>query len=152
MGTVSAGPQRKLPKQSRTIPVKGGGEDRGRYFRCWNCGFICDTQRDNLGGPASKGGAIPSEYALHAYGDYSTDSSTYPSRQTHPTLTQTVDGGLSQYEVEYRGIVLGDSIEHFHTILRNDATDSAKSVRHTHYGNGKAGGPFCGSRTYRGDY
>ena len=35
----------RLPKQKRTIPM---GE--GNRFKCWNCGFICNTDRDDNSG------------------------------------------------------------------------------------------------------
>ena len=35
----------------------GDGEDDGKYFRCANCGFVCDIDRDALGGPESRSGA-----------------------------------------------------------------------------------------------
>lgn len=47
---------RKPRKDSRTLPVKGKNEDEGKYYRCWNCGFICNVDRDELGGSASKDG------------------------------------------------------------------------------------------------
>lgn len=31
--------------------VFGNGEHSGKYFRCWNCGAICDKDRESLGGP-----------------------------------------------------------------------------------------------------
>lgn len=45
---------RKIPKRSRTIPiygssVRGDGQDAGKYYQCWNCGFICNKDRDALG-------------------------------------------------------------------------------------------------------
>ena len=39
----------RLPKRKKTIPLKGSLEDSGRYFKCWNCGFICDANRDKIG-------------------------------------------------------------------------------------------------------
>ena len=45
----------KLPTERRTIPLRsndrGSGRDKiddGKYFRCWNCGFICNIERDAL--------------------------------------------------------------------------------------------------------
>lgn len=43
--------RRKIGKEFKTIPVagnsvRGNGEDSGKYFRCGNCGFICDSTRD----------------------------------------------------------------------------------------------------------
>lgn len=45
---------RKPVKDSKTIPLwgspeRGDGLDDGKYYRCWNCGFICDVDRDALG-------------------------------------------------------------------------------------------------------
>ena len=56
-----------LPKQSRTIRRKadkfrgarsagGTGEDYKKYYRCWNCGFVCNEDRDALGGSSSGDG------------------------------------------------------------------------------------------------
>lgn len=39
----------RLPRFRKTIPVKGTAEDQGKYFRCWNCGFVCKDGRDALG-------------------------------------------------------------------------------------------------------
>lgn len=47
---------KKVRKDSRTIPVPGhrdygDGEDNGKWYRCWHCGFLCNVDRDELGGP-----------------------------------------------------------------------------------------------------
>jgi len=36
-------------RKKRTIPIYGEKEDTGKYFKCWNCGFICNVGRDSLG-------------------------------------------------------------------------------------------------------
>jgi len=36
----------RTPHRKRTIRVSGSFEDRNKYIRCWNCGFIVDTERD----------------------------------------------------------------------------------------------------------
>ncbi len=41
--------QQRLPKRKITIPLPGDLEDSGRYYRCWNCGFINDIQRNRVG-------------------------------------------------------------------------------------------------------
>ena len=45
--------RRTLPKRKRRIPVWGAEthtiDQSGKLFRCWNCGFICNTDRDELG-------------------------------------------------------------------------------------------------------
>jgi hypothetical protein len=34
------------PTRRRRIDIPGSFEDKGKYIRCWNCGFIVDTDRD----------------------------------------------------------------------------------------------------------
>jgi len=36
---------RSLPKQKKRLEQAAKGTDRGRYFYCWNCGAINDSQR-----------------------------------------------------------------------------------------------------------
>lgn len=36
---------KKVPTHRRSRFVPGEFEDRNRYFRCWNCGFIIDSTR-----------------------------------------------------------------------------------------------------------
>lgn len=63
------GRTRKPRKDSRTIPVwgdpeKGGGEDHGTYYRCWNCGSICDVRRDARPKTHGHGGTPASEVTI----------------------------------------------------------------------------------------
>jgi hypothetical protein len=51
--------QTRLPRQKRTIEVPGSLEDSGKYFRCWNCGFINNVERNQLG---EVSGSIPITY------------------------------------------------------------------------------------------
>ena len=50
--------KRRLPTQKRTISIFGAmsyidgrsvKDQSGKLFRCWNCGFVCNTDRDKLG-------------------------------------------------------------------------------------------------------
>jgi hypothetical protein len=51
--------RRRVPKQKRTIPIYGAvaydasgkavKDQSNILFRCWNCGFVCNTDRDKLG-------------------------------------------------------------------------------------------------------
>ena len=45
---------RKTPHRKRTIQMSGSFEDRNKWIRCWNCGFIVNTERD-LGDPEQSG-------------------------------------------------------------------------------------------------
>lgn len=37
-----------MPARKRGIPLPGVREDRRKWFKCWNCGFICNIERDSL--------------------------------------------------------------------------------------------------------
>ena len=131
---------RKPRKDSRTIsvyghPEFGDGEDHKRYYRCWNCGFICDSERDALGGPDDRSGIQPDDYEVHAYGDYSTGG-----------LWQAV--GVQTTCV----ICLGGDINHFHVALENGSDGQPKKVGHKFAAPSKRGCPFCGCTNWRGDF
>ena len=65
--------KRKLTKRSRTLPVYGEGADKGKYFRCWNCGWICNVDRDELGDSDSGSGNDHTDYHEdHYYSTYDT--------------------------------------------------------------------------------
>lgn len=60
---------RKLPKESKTIPIKGYGDDEGKYYRCWHCGFICKVDRDSLGDRNSTHGVVLTNVSTPAVGN-----------------------------------------------------------------------------------
>lgn len=39
---------RQLPRQKRTLPLYGEKDDTGKFYKCWNCGFTCNAERDSL--------------------------------------------------------------------------------------------------------
>lgn len=41
--------RRKQPRLKRRIRVEGSFEDRGKWSRCWRCGFILNADRDFSG-------------------------------------------------------------------------------------------------------
>lgn len=63
----------RLRKESRTIPLygdadRGNGLDDGRYYRCWNCGFVCNIDRDALGDSESRDGLHYEDFPVPVYG------------------------------------------------------------------------------------
>ena len=120
-----------LPKRSRTLPIKGTGDDEGRYFHCWNCGFVCDSQRDELGGSDSSAGDDHTEYYRLAAPDSRIDT-TGKDPAKHA--------------------VLGGCIGHYHVTMRIGADSEPKTVMHNHISDISRGCPFCGSTNWRGDY
>ncbi len=67
---------RKVRKDSRTYPIygsneRGDGRDNDRYYHCWYCGFVCDVERDFIGGAEER-----SSIALIAYNQVTDDGTT----------------------------------------------------------------------------
>ena len=112
----------RLPKQAKSLPKRAKGEEAGKIFRCWNCGYTCDTDRDDDSGSSA--------------GDNHTDVST-------PAL------GYNENGVEDLMIVL-DEFSFYHTILELGADGEPKTIVHDHLTNVTKGCPFCGTTNYRG--
>lgn len=88
---------RRYPKQSRTIPIKahpdhGDGKDVGKYFRCWNCGFICNIEKNELGGPESRNKITIQRYTqVDEYGNTTTGTRYKPIMETGCPLCGTLN-------------------------------------------------------------
>lgn len=118
---------RRPRKESRTIPLRGYGDDAGLWYRCWNCGFICNSKRDALGDRDSQDGTVHTEYVARAEGatpgeELSPYSVMRALTGTFVSLTVDVDGsGIPPYD--------------YHA-----------------YDVGGTGCPLCHSLNWRGDY
>ena len=128
--------RRKIPRQSRTIPIEGFGEDDGKFFTCWYCGFTCNKDRDSLGDSESGSG------------------------ENHESFVVPYDTGiLAEYGVAGDGTtplarlaLLGGEITHFQLAMENGQYGTPKSVGEPlHHTNG-IGCPQCNSLNWRGDY
>ena len=119
--------KKTLPKRSRTRPVYGRGDDRHRFFRCWNCGFICDSQRDELGDNNSSAGDDHTDFHNLA--------------NANPQLNNAG-----------RICCLGGDIGHYHVAMKKGADGEPKKVVHIHTTDVSRGCPFCGTTNWRGDY
>jgi len=116
-----------LPKKrSRTMPVFGKGEDEGKYYRCWDCHFVCDKDRDSLGDSTTKGG------------DKHLDALT--------PVVNDIGGNTSNQAV------LGGCIGHYHVAAKIGADGNPIQVWHNFTSNVTRGCPNCGSTNWRGDY
>lgn len=115
---------RPLKKRSRTIPFRARYEEKGKLYRCWNCGFICSTLRDDLTGEGASDGVEPINY-----------SETIYSSPTGNGLA-TMDGGLEHFQV-------APSI----------GADGEEDAPELHFRPSVMEGcPFCGCRNWRGDF
>lgn len=80
----------RLPKQRKTIPLAGTGDDRGTYFRCWNCGTINKITRERVDTSArARGGTTIDEFIDTSPANYTGDFS----------ITPTADSPWWNYEV-----------------------------------------------------
>ena len=122
--------KRKLIKRSRTLPVYGEGADKDKYFRCWNCGWICNVDRDELGDSDSSAGDEHTDY-----------------HETHHCSTYDAPSDASRYAT------LGGDTGHYQ-VAQNIVTPDgeAELVRHKYTSDISRGCPFCGSTNWRGDY
>lgn len=123
--------KRRIPSRSRTLPIygdpiKGNGLDAGKYYRCWNCGFVCNVDRDALGDAQSRSGVVVTDFV-----------------ETPERAEQGILASLA---------TLGD-INHFHVAMKNGIDGSPKAIRHSQMvAEGGSGCPLCHSLNYRGDY
>lgn len=120
---------RKSRKDSRTIPIwgdpeRGGGEDHGKYYRCWNCQSICNIERD----------ARPKS---HGHGGIPASEVTIPEL---PVPCSTESPG-SFY------IIIGGAGPQRSHVLYNRQSKQAKSYHRVD----APGCWFCGSPNWRGD-
>jgi hypothetical protein len=107
--------------------MRGKGEDEGRYFHCWHCGFVCDSKRDELGDSNSSSG--------DGHTDYNGPAKANP------------------YDVNAGHVIcLGGDIGHYHVVMEIGADSEPKTIVHGHTTDISAGCPFCGSKNWRGDY
>ena len=94
----------RVPKEKRTIPVPAQGDEEGRYYKCWNCGFICDKQKNALDdGPAGNA----SRHATLASGRIIGDSRSVRFRVGTPIILRQLDslGNKKPIYIERRVIV-----------------------------------------------
>lgn len=120
-----------LRKESRTLPIHGTGDDEGRYFHCWNCGFVCDSQRDELGDSESEAGDDHTDFNNPIVPDPTVDTvGMNPAKQA----------------------TLGGDIGHYHVAMEIGADSEPKKPYRIYTSDVSRGCPFCGSTNWRGDY
>jgi hypothetical protein len=136
----------------RTRPVKWSPSadtearsDKDRYFRCWNCGFICDVQRDTLGkNLRSRDGSeyYDQYYPQSTQGDRSTTTDYQLSLEG---LTDSVDETSPRAGIAFARLAMlrGGAIA-----MESSADGTAKPIRLTYEPKTEGGCPFCGTTNY----
>jgi hypothetical protein len=71
---------KRLPSDRRTKKLPGSGDDHAKCYKCWNCGFICDKDRDSVdryegrsGGTNTLYGPAREEYLVDEGNEYCWD-------------------------------------------------------------------------------
>ena len=128
---------RKTRKEFRNRPIPGhrdygDGLDEGKYFHCSNCGFVCDIDRDALGGPESRSGAT---YA-QAEKVYSEDA---------PPFYSGIDG-----QNKTTPLVPLLKLRSAQIVMKALADGTEATIRRTWYNDGGTGCPFCHSLNWDG--
>jgi hypothetical protein len=80
-----------LPREKRSILLPGSLDDNGRYYKCWNCGVTCDSQREqtDTGQYAVSGVSVESNLSLllHMNGTNGSTTFTDSSPNSHTVTT-----------------------------------------------------------------
>ncbi len=116
--------QRKIRGDKRILPQYGEREDSSKYYRCWHCGFLCDADRDSVGGIEKGSGLSHTDFSSASYGSQDT---------TDPLNAVIVLGGIG----------------HAHVMMELDSEGDAKAVKHDFEAVSGVGCPFCSSLNYR---
>ena len=114
---------RKPRHDARTLPRRGDGDDKGRYFSCWYCGWVCDIERDYRGPRTGE------------YYEDAIEPSLGSLDRTSPLNGLTVLGGITQS----------------HRLMELDGSGTPKTIQHTFLKKVSAGCPNCGTQNWKGD-
>ena len=119
--------RRRIPARIRTLPVKGKGDDAGKYFRCSYCGFVCDAERDRLEGDNATAG--------------NDTSIVITASNPADSLPMNGEGAVA---------VLGGSVNFFHTAMACGSDGQPKVVYHAFEPVVHSGCPSCGTTNWKG--
>ncbi len=124
---------KKIPlrRRSRTRPVKGTGDDEGKYYRCWNCGFVCDSSRDKSDGSYA-GDNHTTGYELAGQKHFGKHEHLYIGLED-----RCYQGGPMHIYVGMK--------------LRAEGSTYTETVYHNHKSDISHGCPFCGTTNYMGN-
>ena len=130
--------KRRLPRQKRTISVFGAvsydqsgravKDQSDKLFRCWNCGFLCNTDRDKLG-----------------------DGVGYTIKDQPDILPLSLGSGAFQYPGSNAQWDVTLSLEDMHTVhlMQLDSDGNPMTVMHNFSQVVFAGCPLCGCMNYK---
>ena len=130
--------KRGLPVQKRTIPIFGAAsyvdgrvvkDQSGIFFRCWNCGFICRTDRDKLGD--GEGFVINDQVDVPAVLNLGASSYEFPGTDNTRDVKMAVEDNVTV------------------NLMELDNEGNPKTVMHNFFTKVTSGCPCCGCKAYR---
>ena len=138
--------KRVRPVKSSPSADTEARSDEGKYFRCWNCGFICDKERDALGKDMRSRDS--SEYYDQYYpqsiqGDRSTTLTDY--QLSLEGITDSENDASPRAGIAFARLAMlrGGAI-----VMESSADGTAKTIRLTYKPKNEGGCPFCGTTNY----
>ncbi len=125
---------------SRTIALwDETDQDNGTYYRCWNCGFMCNDKRDSLGDESSRDRVSHSDFpelAVPEPGSYGATEG----------LSELQRGGLPSASISV------ENNDNTIVLVKVDLDGNPIEPKHLHSITTSGGCKSCGSANWRGDY
>jgi hypothetical protein len=118
--------KKAVPRKKRAIALYGEGSYRGKWWRCWNCGFINSIDRAQIADSYVGGDSysvVESVDDLSIYGMGGADTTLY--------YTLTIDNPSSM------------------NLMKVDATGAVINPQHSSYAKIVGGCAYCGCKNWR---
>ena len=137
--------KRVRPVRSSPSADTEARSDEGKYFRCWNCGFICNVERDTLG--ANLRSRDGSEYYDQYYpqSTQGSRSETTDYQLSLEGLTESENDSSPRAGIAFARLAMlrGGAIA-----MESSADGTPKPIRLTYEPKTEGGCPFCGTTNY----
>lgn len=127
-----------LRKEFRENPIPGhhdygDGIDHGKYFRCANCGMVCDIDRDEIGELSN----VSADNYTQEYSTDGNDAGGPPGAKIHGEQNNVA-------------LIRIATLRTGHVIMENGSDGEPKTIRLSFKPNVSSGCPFCGSVNWLG--
>lgn len=129
---------RRLPKEKHQIPIPGStayingqvvSDQSNTFYRCWNCGFLCNTSKDKLG---------------DGVGYYVTDA---PEKYWHNSGSAAFQYPCSNASSQAATIMV--TTVSTPRLIKLDSVGKPMTIRHNNYEVITSGCPQCGCKQYK---
>jgi hypothetical protein len=130
--------KRRLPREKRVIKLFGATsyiagkvvkDQSNTLYRCWNCGFVCHSDRDKLGDGV--GYVVKDEPDLPAVLNMGAGAYEFPGENANQDVAISLETGNTLH------------------LMNLDSNGDPMTVRHNFTSTISSGCPFCGCRQYK---